>query len=522
MATLFHVKFDTTRFLNFVQTDGAVDINSGALRILKDTGAGGTDGWDETGVIQNNNDQGYADGHTWYWQAKAPTVVTDLIVGINRSLQINKSTMVGVLFNAATGKIDVWDKTTSVAGSDSFSAGTWYDFKLVANGTTNCTLYYRATAGNANGDLPGGAGSWTLVGDSTNPIHSGVAYTRLVANLYTAQGATDYSYVDEFYHTDDGSFTTQTARASSEDSDTCDDFDEWIRNLVDGTYSINSGALRVAGSTGNYGQMGWYRRVPQTTEDGAYFFYKFKSSSGAGGSITMVGIGDSREANNWHFRNALYIDTNKIYFYSVGASTELENFQTDTWYYVKVKINANGTATYYYNTTGWNAAFTTAGTTNNGQSFNHLTEACRAFVYQDRSAPTTLDFDDYAYNPDGSEHPLYPNQGPSCDAGEDQTVEYADGATLEGSATDDGAPNPPGALTYLWEQVSGPGTATFDDDTDPETHVTFDAAGDYVLSLTADDGDLNDTDEVTITVNPADTGIGMPVALRVAKHRGRF
>ncbi len=92
------------------------------------------------------------------------------------------------------------------------------------------------------------------------------------------------------------------------------------------------------------------------------------------------------------------------------------------------------------------------------------------------------------------------NEAPVVDAGADQAVSLAVGADLDGSATDDGLPDPPAALTYLWTKVSGPGTVTFTDDTDPTTHVDFDALGDYVLRLTADDSELTGQDDVTITV----------------------
>lgn len=66
--------------------------------------------------------------------------------------------------------------------------------------------------------------------------------------------------------------------------------------------------------------------------------------------------------------------------------------------------------------------------------------------------------------------------------------------TLAGSATGD-AP-----ITYLWEKVSGPGTVTFVDATDPETDVTFEWPGTYVLKLTATNDAGSDEDDVTIVV----------------------
>lgn len=89
------------------------------------------------------------------------------------------------------------------------------------------------------------------------------------------------------------------------------------------------------------------------------------------------------------------------------------------------------------------------------------------------------------------------NEPPVADAGADDTVIFPGPYALQGDATDPDMDE----LTYLWEKVSGPGSVTFDDDTDPTTDATFSLKGVYVLRLTADDGDLSDSDEVTITVS---------------------
>src|SRR5207302_1049851 len=89
---------------------------------------------------------------------------------------------------------------------------------------------------------------------------------------------------------------------------------------------------------------------------------------------------------------------------------------------------------------------------------------------------------------------------PVVNAGSDQTVPLL-GATLSGSATDDGLPNPPGALTYTWSKASGPGTVTFANATAPSTTVTFSVGGVYSLKLTATDSALTASKTVTITVN---------------------
>ena len=90
---------------------------------------------------------------------------------------------------------------------------------------------------------------------------------------------------------------------------------------------------------------------------------------------------------------------------------------------------------------------------------------------------------------------------PQVSAGEDQTVLLQDGAVqLAGTATDDGKPNL--LLDLEWTKFSGAGTATFLSSADIEAPtVTFSEADIYVLHLTANDGNAEVFDEVTITVN---------------------
>lgn len=521
MGTLFHHDFKKTLRLNFVQTNGVAELNSEIGRMLKDSGAGGVDSWDENGIRHSGTNLGLVSGAVFYWQAKSPDAAATFISGVNRNSSIAKASCVGAYFNGATGKIAPWNGAGG-AGSDSamdFEADTWYDFKLAAKTpyTDGCVLQAREST--SQGDLPGSSGAWTDIGD-TAAIHSGVAYVNFSCNLFSALAAGEYHQVDEFYHTTDGTFTTQVARASTEDTDTCDNFDGWQTYAMDGGYSIVGGALRFTGNSGNYGDLGWYRKVPQTTEVGAYFFFKFRKDSAAGG-IEMIGLGDYIESNNFNERPALYYDSGKLYFYDGANTVEIEaSFSGNTWYHTKWGINANGTVSLYMNKTGWADPFTLMATSHVAQNFNLLNSPVRVFLYSASGAPRTVDFDDYAYNPDGSEHPLYPNVGPTADAGDDQTVTIDVGADLEGSATDDGQPGP---LTYLWEKVSGSGDVTFEDDTDPETHVDFSETDDYVLRLTASDGALDDTDEVTITVNPVpEVGSGATIAAAwKAKHGGR-
>jgi len=97
------------------------------------------------------------------------------------------------------------------------------------------------------------------------------------------------------------------------------------------------------------------------------------------------------------------------------------------------------------------------------------------------------------------------NQPPVVSAGPDQSIVFPAPATLNGSATDDGLPNPPGALTTLWSKVSGPGTVSFANKTVLDTSASFSQPGTYVLDLNAQDGALSSDSKLTITVMVANT-----------------
>jgi hypothetical protein len=94
---------------------------------------------------------------------------------------------------------------------------------------------------------------------------------------------------------------------------------------------------------------------------------------------------------------------------------------------------------------------------------------------------------------------LYPaaNQPPQVNAGVDQTITLPNSAALDGTAIDSGP------MTTTWSQVSGPGTVTFGNAASVDTSALFSLDGTYVLRLTANDGALSASDDVTITVKPA-------------------
>ena len=94
------------------------------------------------------------------------------------------------------------------------------------------------------------------------------------------------------------------------------------------------------------------------------------------------------------------------------------------------------------------------------------------------------------------------NAAPSVDAGPDATISLPATTTdLDGTVTDEGLPDPPGAVSTTWSKLSGPGTVTFGDASAVDTTATFTEPGTYVLRLTADDGDLTTSDDVTVTLS---------------------
>jgi hypothetical protein len=90
------------------------------------------------------------------------------------------------------------------------------------------------------------------------------------------------------------------------------------------------------------------------------------------------------------------------------------------------------------------------------------------------------------------------------DAGDKQKAWLASGlatVSLDATASDDGQPNPPGALAYTWTLLDGPVAVTYSpDNTVEDPNVTFTAAGTYVFELSVSDSLADVTDEVTVHV----------------------
>ena len=90
------------------------------------------------------------------------------------------------------------------------------------------------------------------------------------------------------------------------------------------------------------------------------------------------------------------------------------------------------------------------------------------------------------------------NLPPNSDAGIDATVMLGEYLELIGTADDDGLPD--ATLFTHWHQVSGPAVAVFDNTGDTGTTVSFSATGEYVLALSAIDGELESSSTVAVRV----------------------
>jgi hypothetical protein len=89
------------------------------------------------------------------------------------------------------------------------------------------------------------------------------------------------------------------------------------------------------------------------------------------------------------------------------------------------------------------------------------------------------------------------NHTPLANAGPDQTVFGTNVACLTGTATDDTSDR----LTTSWSVVAGPSDVEFANASSLNTTVRFRTHGVYTLRLSVSDGELSDTDDVTIVVS---------------------
>lgn len=110
------------------------------------------------------------------------------------------------------------------------------------------------------------------------------------------------------------------------------------------------------------------------------------------------------------------------------------------------------------------------------------------------------------------------NRAPIVDAGADQSISIDEAARLSGRVSDDGLPISSQPIVVNWAVVAASGTmsgrALIANPARLDTTVKFTEPGVYILRLTAFDGELHGSDQMTITVhgvsgssNPANGGI---------------
>lgn len=105
------------------------------------------------------------------------------------------------------------------------------------------------------------------------------------------------------------------------------------------------------------------------------------------------------------------------------------------------------------------------------------------------------------------------NSQPTVNAGPDQTIALPATLFLDGTASDDGQPIPPGALTTTWSQLSGPGTVLFANAQAVDTTAGFTLPGVYLLRLSAFDGALTTVDDLTVTVTGSNNVASLDVRI---------
>ena len=91
------------------------------------------------------------------------------------------------------------------------------------------------------------------------------------------------------------------------------------------------------------------------------------------------------------------------------------------------------------------------------------------------------------------------NRAPVVNAGTDLLVAVGESVALDGQASDDGLPRA-STLATRWRKESGLGNVVFFDEATAKTTAIFSVAGDYELSLEADDGALQSADRIHVSV----------------------
>ncbi len=199
------------------------------------------------------------------------------------------------------------------------------------------------------------------------------------------------------------------------------------------------------------------------------------------------------------FKQPQTIDDIRLYFYQSSSSQTISGYAEPANY--KLEYTENGTDWKPLTNQVRTPAY--AGANYNRVQFDAVNaKAVRAiFTPQAGQAVGVKELE--AYDTGIKATGTAGNQAPQVDAYLASST--SSGASLVGSVKDDGLPAE-SDITTTWSQVSGPegGKASFLDASAASTTATFNREGDYVLKLTASDGELTGEKEVTVHGIPSD------------------
>ena len=119
-----------------------------------------------------------------------------------------------------------------------------------------------------------------------------------------------------------------------------------------------------------------------------------------------------------------------------------------------------------------------------------------AFTQQSDTPSNPVVTGEVKYRANATDLPV--NQAPGVYAGDARRASLAAGASYAAIVEDDGLPN--AAPTLTWSLESGPGTVVFTAPHARNTTATFSVPGEYLLRLTADDGELSGVGQTFVTV----------------------
>jgi hypothetical protein len=228
--------------------------------------------------------------------------------------------------------------------------------------------------------------------------------------------------------------------------------------------------------------------TPQNGDTGVRFVWQNWSD---GGTISHTVAPTTKTTYTVNFATQYYLTTS----HGTGGTVS----PPSAWRGKGSVISINATPANGYTLSGWAGSGTGSYTgINNPASITMSGPITETATFAQNTTPTPTP----TATPTPTPTPPPQNAAPVVNAGPDQTVSILS-ATLNGSASDDGLPNPPGALTYAWSTVAGPGTVSFSDASAPNTTASFSQSGVYTLRLTANDGAASSSDDVDVTVNQA-------------------